>query len=172
MTRQAASRQPETQDQEAFHESSIAAPAAVNEELAPIALGPGEGEALWFLGFLTTIKASAETTGGRVAVIEHLAPRGAGSPLHVHRREDEWFYVHRGRADLLGRRPGDRGSRRIVRLRPARRSRTPSSSAPTRRGSCSSPSPQASRLPARARRARRRGSRSRRPPPSRPTSRR
>jgi quercetin dioxygenase-like cupin family protein len=61
--------------------------------VGPIALGADEGEALWFLGTLATIKASSETTGGRVAVIEHLAPRGAGSPLHVHRREDEWFYV-------------------------------------------------------------------------------
>ena len=59
----------------------------------PIALRPGEGEALWFVGGLLTIKASTETTDGRVAVIEHRMPRGAGSPLHVHRREDEWFYV-------------------------------------------------------------------------------
>ena len=75
---------------------SIAAPAAVNEELAPIALGPGEGESLWFLGSHTSVKASAETTAGRVAVIEHLSPRGSGSPLHVHSREDEWFYVIEG----------------------------------------------------------------------------
>ena len=61
--------------------------------IAPIALNPGEGEARWFLGVLATIKSSAETTDGRVAVIEHLAPEGAGSPLHVHRNEDEWFYV-------------------------------------------------------------------------------
>jgi hypothetical protein len=53
--------------------------------LAPIALAAGEGEALWFLG---TIKASSESTAGRVAVIEHLAPRGSGSPLHVHHNED------------------------------------------------------------------------------------
>ena len=64
--------------------------------VSPIALGKDEGEALWFLGFLATIKSSAETTGGRVAVIEHLGPRGAGSPLHVHHREDEWFYVTEG----------------------------------------------------------------------------
>jgi quercetin dioxygenase-like cupin family protein len=25
-----------------------------------------------------------------------LAPRGAGSPLHVHHREDEWLYVTDG----------------------------------------------------------------------------
>ena len=61
--------------------------------ISPIVLQANEGEALWAFGTLATIKASSETTEGRVAVIEHLAPEGAGSPLHVHRREDEWFYV-------------------------------------------------------------------------------
>ncbi len=64
--------------------------------IAPVAHQPGEGEAIWFLGVLATIKSSAESSGGRVAVIEHLAPRGPASPLHVHRREDEWFYVIEG----------------------------------------------------------------------------
>lgn len=64
--------------------------------IAPIALGPDEGEALWFLGCLVTAKATAATTAGRVAVLEHRAPRGSGSPLHVHHREDEWFYVTEG----------------------------------------------------------------------------
>ena len=63
---------------------------------APIAHGPHEGQALWFLGTLVTIKSSAETTDGRVGVTENLAPRGAGSPLHVHHNEDEWFYVTEG----------------------------------------------------------------------------
>jgi quercetin dioxygenase-like cupin family protein len=62
----------------------------------PIALRQDEGEALWFLGVLATIKAAGETTDDRVAVIEHLAPQGSGSPLHLHRREDEWFYVTEG----------------------------------------------------------------------------
>ncbi len=66
------------------------------EKVAPIVAGPGEGEALWFLGVLATVKSTAETTGGAVAVIEHLAPQGSGSPLHVHSREDEWFYVIEG----------------------------------------------------------------------------
>jgi len=64
--------------------------------LDPIALSAGEGEAIWSFGVLATIKASSETTAGRVAVIEHLGPQGAGSPLHVHHREDEWFYVIEG----------------------------------------------------------------------------
>ena len=62
----------------------------------PIAQRPGEGEARWFLGGLTTIKASGETTAGRVAVTENWACRGYGSPLHLHHNEDEWFYVHSG----------------------------------------------------------------------------
>jgi quercetin dioxygenase-like cupin family protein len=67
-----------------------------NPSIAPIGLQPGQGEALWFLGFLTSVKASTESTSGRVAVIEHPGPRGAGSPLHVHHGEGEWFYVLEG----------------------------------------------------------------------------
>jgi quercetin dioxygenase-like cupin family protein len=62
----------------------------------PIGLGEGEGEALWFHGSLVTIKAGGEATGGRFAVTEHLVPKGTGSPLHVHTREDEWFYILEG----------------------------------------------------------------------------
>ena len=65
-------------------------------QVKPLAHQPNEGEALWFLGTLVTIKSSAESTDGRVGVTENLAPRGGGSPLHVHRREDEWFYVLEG----------------------------------------------------------------------------
>ena len=63
---------------------------------APVALQQGEGDARWFLGALCTIKCSGEATCGRVAVTENWAPRGHGSPLHVHRQEDEWFYVLAG----------------------------------------------------------------------------
>ena len=45
---------------------------------SPIALQPTEGEPLWFMGFLATIKASADRTAGRVAVIHHLGPQHAG----------------------------------------------------------------------------------------------
>ena len=72
----------------------MAAPATPS--VNPIALNPGEGEALWFFGALVIVKASSQTTAGRVTVIEHLVPQGAGPPLHVHHREDEWFYVIEG----------------------------------------------------------------------------
>jgi quercetin dioxygenase-like cupin family protein len=64
--------------------------------VAPIALAHSEGETFWSFGALTTIKASGQTTGGRIAIIEQLARQGAGSPLHVHHKEDEWFYVLEG----------------------------------------------------------------------------
>ena len=61
--------------------------------VSPIAFPHGEGETFWSFGSLVTVKASAETTGGSVTVVEVLAPKGAGSPLHVHHNEDEWFYL-------------------------------------------------------------------------------
>jgi quercetin dioxygenase-like cupin family protein len=69
---------------------------AAGTAASPIALRQGEGEALWFLGSLATIKAESETTQGRVGVVEILAAQGHGSPLHVHHNEDEWFYVIEG----------------------------------------------------------------------------
>ena len=51
---------------------------------------------LWFFGGLTTIKADGAGTGGRMMLTEQTAPRGSGSPLHVHHNEDEWFYVLEG----------------------------------------------------------------------------
>lgn len=68
--------------------------------LSAFALRQDEGEALWFLDALATIKASGDATGGRCTVIEFLAPQGHGTPLHVHRREDEWFYVIEGQLML------------------------------------------------------------------------
>jgi quercetin dioxygenase-like cupin family protein len=60
------------------------------------ALGPGEGEALWFNGGLGVLRATGDQTGGRFALMELLAPRGFASPLHIHRREDEFFLVLSG----------------------------------------------------------------------------
>ncbi|HEX4437240.1 MAG TPA: quercetin 2,3-dioxygenase [Solirubrobacteraceae bacterium] len=69
---------------------------APNGALSPIALGPDAGEHFWFFGGLTTIKADGAGTGGRMMLSEQRAPRGSGSPLHVHHKEDEWFYVLEG----------------------------------------------------------------------------
>jgi quercetin dioxygenase-like cupin family protein len=59
-------------------------------------LGPGEGEALWFNGGLGVLKATSDQTEGRLAAMELLARKGFASPLHIHRREDEFFVVLSG----------------------------------------------------------------------------
>ncbi len=68
----------------------------MDTNLTPYALGSGDGEALWFFGTLATFKATAEQTGGRFALVEQVAPRGMATPLHVHREDDESFYVMEG----------------------------------------------------------------------------
>jgi quercetin dioxygenase-like cupin family protein len=67
----------------------------MNTDRFPIVLAANDGEALWSFGVLSTIKVSAAHTGGRFSLIEDLAPRGEGTPLHVH-ADDESFYVLAG----------------------------------------------------------------------------
>src|SRR6059058_4959946 len=61
--------------------------------------GPEEGESLWFLGTLATIKVPGEASGGRFALIEFLFPRHASPPLHTH-PQDESYFVLDGRVTL------------------------------------------------------------------------
>jgi quercetin dioxygenase-like cupin family protein len=60
------------------------------------ALAPGEGEAIWLVGTLVTIKVAGELTGNALAVTEHLVPAGVGLPPHVHHVEDEILYILEG----------------------------------------------------------------------------
>jgi quercetin dioxygenase-like cupin family protein len=57
---------------------------------------PGDGERLWFLGTLATIKVPGEAVDGRFALIEFLFPQGASPPLHTH-PQDESYVVLDGR---------------------------------------------------------------------------
>ncbi|MDQ6946339.1 MAG: cupin domain-containing protein [Actinomycetota bacterium] len=70
----------------------------VNEaQPAFAALAAQEGDAYWTLGMLVVVKARGRSTGGKFSVCEFLCPPGYGPPLHVHRREDESFWVLEGR---------------------------------------------------------------------------
>jgi quercetin dioxygenase-like cupin family protein len=60
------------------------------------ALGENEGEAIWLLGMLQTIKIGREDTDGAYGLVEVVVPAGVGSPWHVHPEEDEWLYVLEG----------------------------------------------------------------------------
>lgn len=64
------------------------------------ALGPDDGEALWFNGALGILKATAKQTGGRFTAYELRMPRGFAPPLHAHRNEDEFFLVLSGEVRL------------------------------------------------------------------------
>jgi quercetin dioxygenase-like cupin family protein len=48
-----------------------------------------------------TVKAGAAETGGSFAQIETDDPRGTATPLHIHRNEDETFYVLEGEITVL-----------------------------------------------------------------------
>jgi len=54
-------------------------------------------DTFWWQGGLYRIQARAEDTGGALSLVEARLPRGFGPPLHVHRRDDEGFYIIEGR---------------------------------------------------------------------------
>jgi quercetin dioxygenase-like cupin family protein len=67
---------------------------------APTWSGPGEGEQLWFLGTLATIRVPGEASGGRFALIEFLFPRDASPPVHTH-PQDESYVVLEGALTIV-----------------------------------------------------------------------
>jgi quercetin dioxygenase-like cupin family protein len=52
--------------------------------------GPGEGEHVWFLGALVTIKVPGEAVAGRCTMVEFLMARHTSRPRH-HHPHDETF---------------------------------------------------------------------------------
>jgi quercetin dioxygenase-like cupin family protein len=52
-----------------------------------------EGDAIWFLGTLATVKAGRAQTGNAFAIVEFTLPPGFSPPPHIHHMEDEAFYV-------------------------------------------------------------------------------
>jgi len=66
-----------------------------------ITLGKDEGPAFWFFNCLTFVKATSKQTGGAFGLIEQLAPVGVESPFHVHRKEEESFFILEGELEFL-----------------------------------------------------------------------
>jgi len=103
-----------------------------------------EGQiALWFLGALAQVRLGGEQTGGAHSLVENLVRRGTGSPVHVHDREDETFFVLDGELRVL---VGDEEHRAVpgtVAVLP-RRLPMRTSPSPRRPGSSPCTSPQAS----------------------------
>ena len=69
-----------------------------SQTLSAQVAAPGEGEARWWFGQLATVKASAVDTGGAYTLVEIAVGAGYETPLHVHHREDESFWMLEGHA--------------------------------------------------------------------------
>lgn len=62
---------------------------------------PTEGESFWLHGDVYTTKLKAADTGGVLSLIEASVPPGGGPRLHVHKNEDELFYIIHGELDVI-----------------------------------------------------------------------
>lgn len=61
---------------------------------------PSKPNDLWFTNGRVTIEVSQADSEDGVSVIMHEVPSGDGPPLHVHREEDEIFFVVAGELKL------------------------------------------------------------------------
>jgi mannose-6-phosphate isomerase-like protein (cupin superfamily) len=57
------------------------------------ALTDQEGQAIWFFGTLSTLKATSEQTQQAYSLHVDVIPPGAEPPAHLHRHQDEAFFV-------------------------------------------------------------------------------
>ncbi|HVZ93863.1 MAG TPA: cupin domain-containing protein [Phycisphaerales bacterium] len=71
--------------------------ASVSSAAVARCLGPSEGEVVAIVGNHVRILADGAATGGRCLIIEEITPAGVGPPLHRHLRDDEYFFVTRGK---------------------------------------------------------------------------
>jgi mannose-6-phosphate isomerase-like protein (cupin superfamily) len=67
----------------------------------PTLVLPGEGKSFDVLGVQFSYKAVAQDTRGEYALLEGFAPPGSGTPIHIHHREDEGFYILEGTFEVL-----------------------------------------------------------------------
>ena len=62
----------------------------------PLHRPAGSGRMYWGPGDLYTFLVTGEESGGAYFAMEALVPPGGGPPPHIHRNEDETFYVLEG----------------------------------------------------------------------------
>ena len=67
-----------------------------NERRDGFIMERGDGRPIHVIGGEVTIKISSRDTGGAFAVFEGLTPPLQGPPLHLHRGQDEWWYILEG----------------------------------------------------------------------------
>ena len=74
----------------------MTAPATITPAMDATTGGP---ERIWFLGALATVHVPAEAGLG-FSLVEMSLPEDEQTPLHVHRNDDEGFYVLEGRVTV------------------------------------------------------------------------
>jgi len=67
------------------------------EKPAPIVRGPEDGECIYAGGDLYRFLAIKDETNGSYGLWEAIVPPGGGPPPHLHRNEEEGFYLIEGR---------------------------------------------------------------------------
>ena len=76
----------------------------MNSTHTPISSGhvvsAGEGERIWIVGDTMTLKATGESTGRSLVLLENLTAPGGGPPPHIHIHEDEFWYVLDGTFEI------------------------------------------------------------------------
>ena len=72
----------------------------MTENKQNVVLGPGEGKMIPLPGHKVTHKVSGSETNGAYSMLE-VELDGDGPPLHIHKAEDEAFYVLEGEINLL-----------------------------------------------------------------------
>ena len=65
----------------------------VGQDVRPIHVRAGEGEAVWAMSSLFEMKLDGAASAGALAVMEVTQPPGVATPLHIHRREAEAFFI-------------------------------------------------------------------------------
>lgn len=66
-----------------------------------VLLKKGDGDSLWVLGDLYTFKVTGKETNGAYTLIEQIVQPQNGPPPHIHRAEDEAFYILEGRFSFM-----------------------------------------------------------------------
>ena len=72
----------------------------VKPTLAPVILPPGGNHYPYAIDIaqkFAPCKVSSADSGGAFSAFENITPPKQGPPLHLHHREDEWFYVATGK---------------------------------------------------------------------------
>src|SRR3954453_22189244 len=59
----------------------------------PFATSSRDGERLWFVGTLATLRVPGEAVGDRFALVEFLFPHHASPPLHTHPQDESYFVL-------------------------------------------------------------------------------